>query len=76
MYDLSKYTEEQLRKAQLLLSGSCFSHLAHLCELELIHRKLSPIEEIFPDGGYVTEIDGKEVFVEYKPNNPTVFGGE
>lgn len=67
MQDLSHYSESQLRETAKLLRGDAeFSYLANSCELELAKRNLTPIEEIFPDGGYMKEENGKEIFVPIK----------
>jgi len=62
-------TDEQLTitREQLLKYPDAESvHLAEKVELELIRRKMSPIEEIFPDGGYVAELEtGEEIFVPF-----------
>jgi hypothetical protein len=63
---LRQYSEEDLEKSITLLQGDeCQSSrvLAEECRLELIRRKLPPLEELFPEGGYIKE-DG--TLVPYK----------
>jgi hypothetical protein len=45
------------RTVELLEKDECLEmrQLRNQCEIELIRRNLPPIEEIFPEGGYMKE---------------------
>jgi len=60
--DLKQFTDEVLANTRdLLKNDSHWRGLAERCELELIRRKLPPINEVFPEGGYVEETNNGQV---------------